>query len=282
MKRTVGLLLGLLTLCGAAVALAQALDFSPAPAADPAAYLSATEYQDDTLHVQIEDIERDSSVYHVAHVQIADPGQLRTALSCEPGDKTKAVPSLIANAYNAVVAINGDSYLFRSTGYIVRQGQALRESTSTELDMLIIDTAGDFHALRQPTRQSLAEALEAWDVAQCFTFGPVLVMDGQVQTVYNGYGFSAQDKSPRTAIGQVGPLDYVLVVVDGRQDNSRGVTHKQLAAFMGSLGCTVAFNLDGGGSSTLLFGGQVYNSLSEGGEREISDIIYFATGVTGD
>lgn len=232
--------------------------------------------------MQIEDVERDNSVYHVAHVQIADPTQLRTALSCEPGDKTKAAPSVIAGAYNAVVAINGDSYLFRSKGYIVRQGQALRKSPSTDLDMLIIDTAGDFHALRQPTRQSLNEALKKWDVAQCFAFGPVLVMDGQVQTVYNGYGFSAQDKSPRTAIGQVGPLSYVLVVVDGRLESSRGVTHKQLAEFMGSLGCIVAFNLDGGGSSTLLFGGQVYNSLSEGSERDISDIIYFATGVTGD
>lgn len=232
--------------------------------------------------MQIEDVERDNSVYHVAHVQIADPTQLRTALSCEPGDKTKAAPGVIAGAYNAVVAINGDSYLFRSKGYIVRQGQALRKSPSTDLDMLIIDTAGDFHALRQPTRQSLNEALKKWDVAQCFAFGPVLVMDGQVQTVYNGYGFSAQDKSPRTAIGQVGPLSYVLVVVDGRLESSRGVTHKQLAEFMGSLGCIVAFNLDGGGSSTLLFGGQVYNSLSEGSERDISDIIYFATGVTGD
>ncbi len=280
MKRIAWLLMLALLLPAAALGDALPLDFSPAPAADPAAYLSAWEYQDETLHVTLEQVERNNSIYHVARVQIADPSQLRTALSGEAGSKTKATPSVIANAYNAVLAVNGDSYLFRSKGYIVRQGQVLRKSTSLTLDMLIIDTAGDFHALRKPTKASMTEALETLDVAQCFAFGPVLVMDGQVQTVYNDYGFSPQDKSPRTAIGQLGPLSYAFVVVDGRTDDSRGVTHKQLAQFMGDIGCQVAFNLDGGGSSTMLFGGEVVNTLSEAQERDISDIIYFATDVT--
>jgi exopolysaccharide biosynthesis protein len=229
--------------------------------------------------VWIEDIQQDSSVYHVAHVEIADASQLRTALSCDPGDSTKAAASVIGNAYNAVVGINGDGYLFRSKGYIVRQGQVLRKSGTTELDYLLIDTAGDFHALRKPTKKSLSAALKEYDVAQSYYFGPVLVMDGEVQTVYNQYGFAPQDRSPRSAIGQLGPLSYVLVVVDGRQDESRGVTHKQLAQFMGDLGCQVAYNLDGGGSSTLLFHGKPYNSVSEGSERLISDILYFGTAV---
>ena len=110
---------GLLAGPGMALGDSLPLDFSAAPAADEANYLSATEYQDETLHVWIEDVERDSSVYHVAHIQIADASQLRTALSCDPGEKTKADPSLIANAYNAVIAINGDNYLYRTKGVIV-------------------------------------------------------------------------------------------------------------------------------------------------------------------
>lgn len=282
MKKLLCLTLCLLALVPmAALAAALPMDFSPAPVPDPAAYLSDREYQDATLHVTLEDVTRDDSVYHVAYVTIADPTQLRTALSGDAGSKVKALPSTIASAYNAVLAVNGDSYLFRGKGYIVRQGQVLRKSASTELDMLIIDTAGDFHAVRRPTKDSVTQALKEYDIAQCLAFGPVLVQDGVVQTVYNNYGFAAQDKSPRTAIGQIGPLSYAFVVADGRLENSRGVTHKQLAEFMGSIGCTVAFNLDGGGSSTMLFGGKVYNTLSEGSERDISDIIYFATGVTG-
>jgi len=283
MKRQISLLTAfLLLLPGAAFGSALPLDFSPAPVANEAHYISDTEYKDDTLHVTIENIEQDDSIYHVAHVEIVDPSQLRTALSGDPGEKVKAVPSVMANAYNAVVAINGDSYLFRDEGYIVRQGQVLRKSGATDLDMLIIDTAGDFHALRKPTRASITDALKTYQIAQCFVFGPVLVLEGKAQTVYNGYGFAAQDKSPRTAIGQVGPLSYVLVVVDGRQDDSRGVTHKQLAEFMAKLGCKVAINLDGGGSSTLVFHGKVFNRVSEDNEREISDIIYFGTGITGN
>ncbi|MEA4999406.1 MAG: phosphodiester glycosidase family protein [Candidatus Limiplasma sp.] len=278
MRKWIGLLFALLLLPSMALA-ALPLDFSPAPPADPAAYLSAQEYQDATLHVKLDAVQQDDSIYHVAYVTIADPSQLRTALSGEPGSKTKATPSTIAAAYNAVLAVNGDSYLFRSKGYIVRQGQVLRKSASLALDMLIIDTAGDFHPLRKPTKESVTNALTTLDVAQCLAFGPVLVMDGQVQTVYNDYGFSPQDKSPRTAIGQIGPLQYAFVVVEGRTEASRGVTHKMLAQFMAGLGCQVAFNLDGGGSSTMLFGGKVVNTLSEGSERDISDILYFATGV---
>jgi exopolysaccharide biosynthesis protein len=278
MKKAVCLLLCMAVLLpGAGMAGSLPLDFSPAPAPDAAAYLSDREYSDPTLHVTIEDITQD----HVARVTVADPSQLRTGLSCEPGGSTKAKPSTIALSQNAVLAINGDSYLYRKKGLIIRQGQVIRKSTSTDLDLLVIDTAGDFHAVRKPTKADIADVLARTDVAQCFAFGPVLVMDGQAQPVYNDYGFAPQDKSPRTAIGQTGPLSYVFVVVDGRLDSSRGVTHKQLAAFMVSLGCTVAFNLDGGGSSTMLLGGAVINSLSQKSERDVSDIIYVATGVSG-
>ncbi|MDD3411160.1 MAG: phosphodiester glycosidase family protein, partial [Eubacteriales bacterium] len=256
MKRFFCLLAALVCLCPAALGEGYALpaDLSPAPAASESGYISATEYKDESLHVWIEDIERDDSVYHVAHVKIADPSQLRTGLSGEPGQKSKATVSQMAQAYNAVVAINGDYYLYSNKGYAVRQGTVLRKSAQTEYDMLVIDAAGDFHAVRKPTKAKIKEAL-ALDVVNCFTFGPVLVMDGERQTVYNQYGFAAQDRSPRTAIGQTGPLEYALVVADGRQEHSRGVTHKQLAQFMADIGCTVAFNLDGGASSTLWFGG---------------------------
>ena len=263
--------------CACANATPLPVDLSPAPAADEAGYLSEREYRDETLHVLIEDYERDDSVYHVAFVELADASQQRTALSDAPGGKGKAAPSLIAQANNAVVAINGDYYLYRSRGYVMRQGEVLRKAGQGELDLLLIDDAGDLHVVRKPAKSAVREALAGHAVVNAFSFGPVLVMDGEVQTVYNGYGFAPQDRSPRTAIGQLGPLRYALVVVDGRQKQSRGVTHKQLATFMGELGCTTAYNLDGGDTSTLIFHGQVFNSLSGDGERPISDIIYAGT-----
>ncbi len=69
----------------------------------------------------------------------------------------------------------------------------------------------------------------------------------------------------------------MFVVVDGRQSGySEGVTLTELADIMVDLGATTAYNLDGGGSSTMYFDGEVINSPSNGGERATSDILYIA------
>ena len=72
------------------------------------------------------------------------------------------------------------------------------------------------------------------------------------------------------------PGHYVFVVVDGRADGySAGITLPGLAELMQGLGCVVAYNLDGGGSATLYFNGEVVNHpVGTGEERGTSDIIY--------
>lgn len=248
---------------------------------NPAGFTSLTAYQDESITVSVESRKIDDSVYHIAHVKIADASQLRTGLAGPSGVKKTAKTSAMAAAYSAVVAMNGDYYQYRSGGYVVRQGEVLRKTPNTKLDLLLVDEAGDFHIFKKSNKKELNAFLKGEHTAvNAFTFGPALVMDGKVQTIYNSYGFSPQDRSPRTAIGQTGPLQYVLVVVDGRQEGySRGITLKKLAEFMGELGCVSAFNLDGGGSSTLIFGNEYVNKMDDKSERNISDIIYFATAV---
>ena len=88
--------------------------------------------------------------------------------------------------------------------------------------------------------------------------------------------------NPRTAIGIIeeedGSLHYIIVVSDGRTDESEGLTLYQLAEVMQQYGATTAYNLDGGGSSTLYFNGQVVNNPTTNGntisERAVSDIVY--------
>ena len=81
---------------------------------------------------------------------------------------------------------------------------------------------------------------------------------------------------PRTAIGQKGPSEYVIIVVDGRSTKSQGMSCYDLAIEFQKIGCNFAYNLDGGGSSTLYFNGEVINKPSDfNGERNISDILYF-------
>ena len=84
--------------------------------------------------------------------------------------------------------------------------------------------------------------------------------------------------NPRTAIGIYDDLHYVFVVSDGRTDESEGLSLYQLAEFMQSLGVTTAYNLDGGGSSTMYFNGEIVNNPTTNGksikERKVSDIVY--------
>ena len=256
------------------------VDGSPGLVPNPAGYVSETAYEDESISVQLESRKIGDSMYHIAWVDISDASQLRTALAGPYGTKKTAKPSQMAAQSNAVIAINGDYFQNRSGGYVVRQGEVLRKTPNTKLDLLVIDEAGNFNIFKKSNKKELTAFLKEHTPLNAFTFGPALVMEGQVQTIYNSYGFAPQDRAPRVAIGQMGPLQYVLVVVDGRQEGySRGITIKMLAEFMGELGCQEAFNLDGGGSATMVFNGKCYNNISGESERNISDIIYFASAV---
>ena len=84
---------------------------------------------------------------------------------------------------------------------------------------------------------------------------------------------SAVDKAnPRTAIGYFEPGHYCFVAVDGRNSESDGLTMQQLSLLMEKLGCKVAYNLDGGKTSIMVWNDQVANVPSAGG-RKCSDAV---------
>lgn len=70
---------------------------------------------------------------------------------------------------------------------------------------------------------------------------------------------------------------YLLVLVDGRQRRSVGMTLPELSGVFQRLGCTDAMNLDGGGSATLWYDGKVRNRPCDGGEREIANSLVAVT-----
>ena len=75
---------------------------------------------------------------------------------------------------------------------------------------------------------------------------------------------------PRTAAGYTKDGKLILLVVDGRQKESRGVSLQELATLMAELGCVEALNLDGGGSSTIVVNGVRLNRPAGGdAEREV-------------
>ena len=256
------------------------VDFTPGYAPNPAGFAEKS-YQDDSITVTMESREVGDSMFHVAKVKIADPSQLRTALAGPYGTKKTNKTSSMAIDNHAVVAMNGDYYNNREGGFIARQGEVFRKKPSRNLDMLVIDSKADFHVLVQSDPEKLTALFKDTQnpIMQSFTFGPALIVDGAIQPLPESYPFNIRRPEPRGAIGQIGPLEYVMVVVDGRTDDSPGVTVETLASFMAELGCIQAFNLDGGNSATMIFNNAYYSRKTDNSERSVSDIIYFASAV---
>ncbi|MCH3968818.1 MAG: phosphodiester glycosidase family protein [Atopobiaceae bacterium] len=240
------------------------------------ATVTDTSYSDDNIQISITTLTVDDTQVYVADVQVSDASYLRCALAQGSyGRNIKETTSAMASENNAILAINGDYYGFRDTGYVVRNGTLYRSTAASDTDALVIASDGTMYAADQDdvTAQSLVDG-GAWQV---LSFGPVLVSDGQVAVDEDTEVDQAKTSNPRTAIGMISPLHYVMVVSDGRTSQSSGLSLYQLAQVLRDQGCTFAYNLDGGGSTTMVFNGTVVNNPTDGnteGERKVSDIVY--------
>ena len=238
------------------------------------AVVTDTSYQDSQISIQIETLRMYDTTVYVADIVLADAALLKTALAQNTyGRNVKAETSEMAQEHNAILAINGDYYGFRSSGVVLRNGVLYRDSD--QADSLLIDAAGNLSKLDGSLIQS--EAYQSGAAWQAFTFGPTLLLSGEVAVDAGSEVSRSRGSNPRTAIGQVSALHYIWIVSDGRSDASEGLTLLELAELFETYGCQTAYNLDGGGSSTMVFDGTVVNTPTDGrsqGEREVSDIVY--------
>ncbi|MDR3085195.1 MAG: phosphodiester glycosidase family protein [Christensenellaceae bacterium] len=177
--------------------------------------------------------------------------------------------SEIAETEGALFAINGDYYGFRGDGIIVRGGALYREKPAR--DMLCLFSDGHLEIL--PEEGADAQALLGRGLQDSFSFGPALVVNGELPEAFHT---DVPGANPRTAIGQRADGTLVLVVVDGRLPGySEGLKISDLAAYMKALGCENAYNLDGGMTSCMVFNGQIISKPCGAGNRErpLSDIL---------
>ena len=225
----------------------------------------------------------DSTVtYYVADVVLDDATTLQSAFANDSfGENITETTSAIAEANNAVFAINGDYYGFRDTGIVIRNGVVFRDEGARQ--GLAFYRDGTVKVYDETT--TTAEQLVADGVWNTLSFGPSLLDNGQVAAgiedveVDTNFGnHSIQGEQPRTAVGVIDDNHLVFVVVDGRSPGySAGVTMTGLAEIMQGLGATTAYNIDGGGSSTMYFNGSLVNNpLGQNKERGTSDILYIA------
>lgn len=255
------------------------------PDIDPtSATITDDTYVSDTVEISIETVVEgtgaDTVTYYVADVQVTDAALLRAGFAENKfGENIIDDTSEIAEMYDAVFAINGDYYGFRDTGIVIRNGVVYRDDGArTGLVAYLDGTMEVYDETTTSAEELLADG--AWNT---WSFGPAIVDDGvvldgieDVEVETNFGNHSIQGEQPRTGVGVIDANHFVFVVVDGRSTGySRGVTMTEFADIFVELGATTAYNLDGGGSSTMVFDGELVNDpLGKGTERGTSDILY--------
>ena len=253
-----------------------------------------TGYVDNTISVRVETAVIRKTPVQFTWIQIADPSQLRTALSAPYPPATKEVRgTVMAKDNQSVLAINGDWFVLRPNkeGFVYRNGKMLREKSFGAYDALIIDFEGDVHILRQPAD----EEFRAWEgkIMHSFVFGPALVIDGQKVDLSDRWNLSKKDSwlmgkvggfkgTQRCVFCQMDKLSYLIITTEGpEQVKKGGFTVPDMADIAYEMGAQQAFNLDGGASAWLILGEERINTKKTKNLRKISDIIYFITAEAG-
>ena len=193
-----------------------------------------------------------------------------------PNAKNPVEIRKIAQENSLVFSMNSDWYYYRvkrnakkkvmPVGIIIRQGEILYDDPAKKLwttipnrDILALSNDGSMEVFDY--NGITAEELKAKGAYDVLSFGPVLLKDGEItaQTL----DISARQKdNPRSGIGMVSPGHYVSIVMEGRRSRiSVGCSVKEFAELFHAKGCTAAYNLDGGGTATMMFMGKYINQM---------------------
>ncbi len=233
---------------------------------------TADSYSSPDLAITVTEVNEGNLTYYVADVYVRDITCFRTALAENTyGSGFRDSIEGMAALNDALLAVNGDYYGNTNEGVVIRNGVIYR-ANATDCDVCVLYYDGTMKVM--PGSSFSVEEAVANGAWQAWTFGPAL-LDTDGSTISS---FSSTKRiisaNPRTAIGYYEPGHYCLVVVDGRGESS-GITLPRLSQLFYDLGCTAAYNLDGGNSSVMVWGDEVINNPSGGG-RESSDALLIA------
>ncbi|MDK0553179.1 phosphodiester glycosidase family protein [Clostridium perfringens] len=235
--------------------------------------LGSIEYKSNTMSINILPIKKTKPNINMweVNIKLSSGNQIKSAFADDKFNlRNREKTSDIAKRHNAILAINGAAAGFNKSSYVIRDGIIYRD-TRLDCAPLVIQKDGDFRIYDDDLS---GEELVERGAMHTYDFGPDLIRGGEI--VDYGNTWYKEGLAPRTVIGQKGPLEYVILVVDGRSEESVGMSLYDTAVELKDRGCYWGYNLDGGGSTTLYFNGEVLNTPSDwNGERKISDILYF-------
>lgn len=239
-------------------------------------------YLDDTILAITWKQPMGNTMYTISEVKIAHPSQLRRFLSGGAyGSPIQLTTSEMATSVNAVVASSGDFYAFRRHGVIVYDG-VVQRCDPNHVDTCYFNDQGDMIFSRRrelPTIKDAQAFVDENNIRFSVAFGPILVDNGEELKIPDYLLGEIYDRYCRAAICQMGPLHYLVMVA---ATEGSYVTTPHLFEFQDHIMTfkpDKAYTLDGGQTGVIVMNDKVVNKLYYGSQRNISDIIYFATAI---
>ena len=234
-------------------------------------------YIDDNINISIKTYREYNTNIYVADIKVNNSLLLKTAFANNTyGKNITSKTSNISNSVNAILAINGDFYGVQEKGYVLKNGVIYRNTSKNDQQDLVIYNDGSFEIINE--NEISLDTLLTNGAYNVLSFGPSLIENYDITVSENEEVGKAMASNPRTSIGIIDNNHYIFIVSDGRTDDSEGLSLYELASFMKTLNIKTAYNLDGGGSSTMYFNGNIINNPTTNGrnisERSVSDIVY--------
>ncbi len=230
-------------------------------------------YNSDKVNIKVFKLDEMGYRGYIAKVKLFDPGAVKVVVGQDKLGSTETTSSAVSRT-GAILGVNGGGFYSSGNkllplGNTVVDGEFVNGFHPSDGDLFFagISRNGDLIGGKFYDEESLARL----NPQQGVSFLPVLIKGGQPQAVPKEWETT---KQPRTIIGEYANGDFILIVVDGRQsDWSSGVTLERLQYKLAELGVKEGYNLDGGGSSTMVFKGKVLNRPSDGTQRAVSNNI---------
>ncbi len=244
--------------------------------------ITETSYKSGNVSIEIQTRQHNTSTYYVADIYVRDVSCFRTAVALDyqehiaSGRKNVMQVLQFSELTDAIVAISGDNFVYRNAGaLVVRNGMEwMKKSPYTDdICVMFYDGAMETFSSRSAAAwRAYVDEIYARGLYQCWSFGPSLLDEnGQPKTVFNN---SVSPENPRSALGYYEPGHYCFVLVDGRQAGySIGLTLAELSQVFYELGCTLAYNLDGGDTVAMTFSGTLVNRPQDAEPRRVSDVL---------
>lgn len=209
----------------------------------------------------------------------------RLRFAAEP--KLLKITGRFSDSLKAVASVNGNFFDVKDGGavdFVMVDGKTVNANRFSK------NNVRSFNQKAAVIINSGKPAIKKWDGSanweqrlrskNIMVNGPLLVFEGTKEMLDTASSFN-KARHPRTAFGTISRKKYIMLVVDGRHENSAGMSLFELTKVMQWLGCKSAINFDGGGSSTLWTNSNgVVNypcdnkKWDHGGERKVANIVY--------